>query len=76
MNIRVNRLADEIAWRFGDDSTEQVEGNAALILAAPELLKALRHAVMVMEEYDIDEHLAGEFEIFTDAIAKAEGGGE
>jgi hypothetical protein len=73
MTVRLNRLADEIANRFGDNSDRQDEGNAALLLAAPELLAALKKAVMVMQDYDIDEHLAGEFEVFTDAIAKAEG---
>jgi hypothetical protein len=73
MNIRVNRLADEIAWRFGDDSTEQVEGNAALILAAPELLAALKAGLHQMENRTGKHDLR---QLFRAAIAKAEGGGE
>lgn len=47
-----------------------------LMAAAPELLAALKKAVQVMQDNDIDESMAGEFEIFTDVIAKAEGRGE
>lgn len=47
--------------------------NAALIAAAPDLLVALKMAVSALEDNDIDESMAGEFEILTDAIAKAEG---
>jgi hypothetical protein len=56
-----------------DVVTEEDRANAKLIAAAPDLLAALRYAVTVMQDYDIDEHLSGEFEVFTDAIAKAEG---
>jgi hypothetical protein len=49
-----------------------VAGRAA---SAHDLLAALKKAVDVMQDYDIDEHLSGEFEVFTDAIAKAEGRG-
>lgn len=38
-----------------------------------ELLEALERAVRVMQDQNIDESLAGEFEQFTDAIAKAKG---
>jgi hypothetical protein len=38
-----------------------------------ELLAALKVAVEVMRDNGIDESMAGEFEVFTDAISKAEG---
>ena len=46
--------------------------NAPLISSAPDLLEALKVAVGVMKDHNIDESMSGEFEIFTDAIAKAE----
>ena len=60
----------EIGWQ---DNTATSEANAHLITASPELLKALQTAVHVMQDNNIDEAMAGEFEIFTDAIAKATG---
>jgi len=51
----------------------ECEANARLIAAAAELLAALRMAVRVKQDNNLDEALAGEFDIFTDAIAKAEG---
>lgn len=70
-----------------DDDTDQmvcwlqkkggVDAKAlALIKAAPGLLAALKKAVAVMRDNNLDESMAGEFDLFTDAIAKAEGRGE
>ena len=47
--------------------------NARLMAAAPALLAALRVAIRVIEENDLDEAMAGEFEVLADAIAKCEG---
>ncbi len=54
------------------DDAEQL-ANARIMAAAPELLAALKLAVRVMQDNGIDESMAGEFDVFTDAIAKAEG---
>jgi hypothetical protein len=67
-----------IAERWYDKDQDQPYGseimaNARLIAAAPDLLAALETAVRVMQDQNLDEALAGEFEIFTDAIAKAKG---
>ena len=70
------QLGYQVARIYLDEGDQEMAADAQLIAAAPDLLAALRHAVMVMQHYDIDEHLAGEFEIFTDAIAKAEGRAE
>ena len=40
----------------------------------PVLYEALKMAVRVLQDNDIDTAMAGEFEILTDALAKAEGG--
>ena len=62
------------ACRFEVDvASFEDAANAALIAAAPDLLGALKVAVEVMKDHNIDEAMAGEFEVFTDAIAKAEG---
>ena len=47
--------------------------NARLIAAAPELYEALSMAIEAMRDHNIDESMAGEFEILTDALAKVEG---
>ena len=44
-----------------------------MFAASQDLLDALKMAIKVMKDYNIDEIMAGEFEIFTDAVAKAEG---
>jgi len=66
------RVSPHIADVFYE--TPAGEANAKLIAAAPELLAALKFAANVMRHHEIDTWLAGEFEIVTDAIAKAEGG--
>lgn len=43
--------------------------------AASKLLAALHIAVRALRDNDIDEAMAGEFEILTDAIAQAEAAG-
>ena len=48
--------------------------NAQLIASAPDLYEALGMAMRVLRDNDIDESMAGEFEILTDALAKADGG--
>jgi len=67
---------DVVIAHVVDDQHDNADANARLIAAAPELLAALKMAVRVMQDNDIDESMAGEFEIWTDAIAKAEGRGE
>ena len=49
----------------------QAEANARLIAAAPDLLEALEMAIRALQDHDIDESMAGEFEILTDAFARA-----
>jgi hypothetical protein len=59
----------------GQDSPEP-KANADFIVRAcnahDDLLAALITAVRVMQDNNIDESMAGEFEQFTDAIAKAQ----
>lgn len=57
---------------IGKRNTKNI-AKAHLIAAAPELLEALKLAIIVMQDNSIDESMAGEFEMFTDAIAKAKG---
>jgi hypothetical protein len=51
----------------------ELDNNSRLVSAAPELLAALKVAIQVMQDNYIDESMAGEFELFTDAVNKAEG---
>lgn len=73
MTVRVNRLSDEIAKRFGDDSDRQVEGNAALLLAAPELLAAARLANQELIDLGVGSSGSPALVALWSAIAKAEG---
>ena len=53
-----------------------IERDAEITVKDPanmELLEACKIAVKALMENDIDESMSGEFEIITDAIAKAEG---
>jgi len=50
------------------------EANGNLLVAAPDLLAALTTAIEVMKDHYVDEAIAAEFEVFTDAVAKAHGG--
>jgi len=52
---------------------EDQQANANLIAAAPELLAALKMAVDLMENYDVDAAVGKQFRLLTDAIDKAEG---
>jgi hypothetical protein len=61
---------------LSDDMDAITNEIATLTEQRNELLAALKKAVDVMQDYCIDEHLSGEFEVFTDAINKAEGRGE
>jgi hypothetical protein len=47
------------------------KADAPLIAAAPALLEALEIAVEVLRDHNLDELMAGEFEILTDAINQA-----
>lgn len=49
---------------------------ANLIAALPSLVRALKVAADVMRNNYLNESLASEFDIFTDAIDRAEGRGE
>ena len=62
----------------GDTSVQPIatvydDEHCAVIAAAPHLLEALEMAVAVMRDADLDEAMAGEFEIFTDALNAATG---
>lgn len=56
--------------RLNDDQWQEMVN---IVAAAPELLAALKMAAEYLKAANIDEAMAGEFEIITDAIAKAEG---
>lgn len=60
-------------WMDDDVVHPQALANALLIAAAPDLLLALEMAVRALRQHDIDEEMAGEFEVLTDAISKANG---
>lgn len=73
-------LPDNNGWTLhanGRDITTEAfdctDDDARLIAAAPDLLDALKLARRALEDNDIDEMMAGEFEIITDAIVKATG---
>jgi hypothetical protein len=63
-------------WIPDDDS---IQASIDVIEAAlgdeaeAELLEALEMAKRALEDHDIDEIMSGEFEVITDAIAKARG---
>jgi len=58
---------------LSDDMDAITNEIATLTEQRDELLAALKMAVRIMQDSDIDESMAGEFEILTDAINKAEG---
>jgi len=72
-----NEPAFAIIDSGGKISPEYEAANARLIVRAvnchEELLEALKIAVKALKDHDIDESMAGEFEILTDAVEKAEG---
>jgi hypothetical protein len=77
MTVRLNRLADEIARQFGDYSDRQVECNAGLIMAAPELLDRLKSMVSGAEcecDREDPEHPLCDICWSRQVITKAEGG--
>jgi hypothetical protein len=62
-------------WSFGartPDEAAEAEANARLAAAAPDLLDALKRAVVELEHF-APVHAAAEIEIARAAIAKAEG---
>lgn len=73
LTVSANRLADEITKTLGSNADSEQAANFRLLECAPDLLAALKLAVRVLKDNDIDEAMAGEFELLTDAIAKAEG---
>lgn len=77
-NYRIGRAAndaDEEMYKATREGFAALQAMMPVILAAPDLLAALKFAANVMQHHEIDEWLAGEFAIITDAIAKAEGRG-
>lgn len=69
---------DQIAEVFGEQFPDEVEANAQLIAAAPDLLAALYLALPYVEVQDGDEHykpgaVANTIKTMQAAIAKAEG---
>jgi hypothetical protein len=71
-----NRLAQLIATEYGDGTTEQAEANAALISAAPDLLKALKEAVVYLDGVNKSDRFYGHqqaIDAARAAVAKAEG---
>ena len=68
-----NIFSPLIAEIYSDGGRLPAKANARLIAAAPELYEALSMAIEAMRDHNIDESMAGEFEILTDALAKVEG---
>lgn len=71
-----NRLAQLIATEYGDGTTEQAEANAVLISAAPDLLKALKEAVVYLDGVNKSDRFYGHqqaIDAARAAIAKTEG---
>ena len=64
-------VGEDDNWTMAHQMTGET---GRLFAAAAELLAALKKAVEVMRDNGIDESMAGEFDTFTDAIRKAEGG--
>ena len=61
----------------GEDSgqlePEEAEKALSLLAAAPELLKEAKHALAMLETYEVSERLTDETRGLHDAINKAEG---
>lgn len=66
----VNRTTAEMAKEI---DVIEAAANNRLICAAPDLLEALQMAVACLKDHNLDELMAGEFEILEDAIKKALG---
>ena len=86
----IEKQADNFTTHWMDDDSEEEHAAAeqaqeeiakasaaikAAFAAQRAILAALKMAVRALEDNDIDEAMAGEFEILTDAIAQAEAAG-
>lgn len=67
---RAKNLADAICGNICARQTAEI---GRLDSVNADLLAALEMAVAALRDNDIDESMAGEFEILTDAIARAKG---